>query len=146
MALGFALRLVGLRGLRGSRLPSGAAGFAKAMHQVLRGFIDRTIPDARRTAMELALGRLKSSPFPPEVLEGLREEWFGCMEAALGVRVAEWREVPPNQPFYLHAISSTAQLLEDPDWRRSLARTTLMSLEWPLVSMSRPPLASGLRV
>ena len=66
--------------------------------------------------MELALGRLKSSPFPPEVLEGLREEWFGCVEAALGVRSLELREVPPNQPFYLHAISSTARLLEDPDW------------------------------
>ena len=101
---------------RGARLPARAAGFTKAMHQVLRGFIDRNIPDARRTAMELALGRLKSSPFPPEVLEGLREEWFGCIEAALGVRSSELREVLPNQPFCLRAISSTAQLLEDPDW------------------------------
>ena len=66
--------------------------------------------------MELALGRLKSSPFRPEVLEGLREEWFGCVEAATGARSSELREIPPNQPFYLHAISSTARLLEDPDW------------------------------
>ncbi|OLQ11786.1 hypothetical protein AK812_SmicGene4399 [Symbiodinium microadriaticum] len=101
---------------RGSRLPARAAGFARAMHRVLRDFIDRHVPDVRRTAMELALGRLKSSPFPPEVLEGLREEWFGCVEAALGVRSSELREIPPNQPFCLHAISSTARLLEDPDW------------------------------
>ncbi|CAE7937949.1 FCPC [Symbiodinium necroappetens] len=101
---------------RGSRLPARAAGFAKAMHRVLRDFLDHHIPDVRRTAMELALGRLKSSPFPPEVLEGLREEWFGCVEVALGVRSSELREIPPNQPFYLHAISSTARLLEDPDW------------------------------
>ncbi|CAE7884862.1 mettl24, partial [Symbiodinium necroappetens] len=36
--------------------------------------------------------------------------------ASLGVRSSELREIPPNQPFYLHAISSTARLLEDPDW------------------------------
>ena len=101
---------------RGGRLPPRAAKFASAMHQVLRDFIGRVIPDARRTAMELALGRLRESPFTPELLDSLRVEWFGCLETALGRSVSNLGEVPDNQPFFLHALSCTAQLLEDPDW------------------------------
>ena len=130
---------------RDSRLPARAAGFAKAMHRVLRDFIDRHIPDVRRTAMELALGRLKSSPFPPEVLEGLREEWFGCVEAALGVRSSELREIPPNQPFYLR-MRSPPRLgsLKTQTGRRSRARRTLTSPGLPsgLMSPSRTYLKS----
>ena len=98
-------------------LPQQALGFATAMHEVLRTFVGRVIPDARRTAMELALGRLKESPFTPELLGHLRDDWFGCIEKAQGCRCPDLRVVPSGQPFFLHALSATARLLQDPDWQ-----------------------------
>ena len=98
-------------------LPQQALGFATAMHEVLRTFVGRVIPDARRTAMELALGRLKESPFTPELLGHLRDDWFGCIERAQGCRCPDLRVVPSGQPFFLHALSATARLLQDPDWQ-----------------------------
>ena len=102
---------------RGALLPQQASRFAKAMHEVLRNFVSKVIPDVRRMAMELALGRLKESPFTPELLGGLRDEWFCCLETALGCSCAEIRDVPSGQPFFLHALCATARLLQDPDWQ-----------------------------
>ncbi|CAE7267906.1 FCPC [Symbiodinium sp. CCMP2592] len=102
---------------RGGLLPKQALEFATAMHQVLRDFVADVVPDIRRTAMELALGRLKESPFTPEMLRVLRKEWFSCIEAASGGKCTDLDVVPSGQPFFLHAVSATARLLQDPDWK-----------------------------
>ncbi|CAE7032383.1 unnamed protein product [Symbiodinium sp. CCMP2592] len=73
---------------RGGLLPKQALEFATAMHQVLRDFVADVVPDVRRTAMELALGK--------------------CTDLDV---------VPSGQPFFLHAVSATARLLQDPDWK-----------------------------
>ncbi|CAE7226635.1 FCPC [Symbiodinium sp. CCMP2592] len=102
---------------RGGLLPKQALEFATAMHQVLRDFVADVVPDIKRTAMELALGRLKESPFTPEMLRVLRKEWFSCIEAASGGKCTDLDVVPSGQPFFLHAVSATARLLQDPDWK-----------------------------
>ncbi|CAE7235547.1 unnamed protein product [Symbiodinium sp. CCMP2592] len=102
---------------RGGLLPKQALEFATSMHQVLRDFVADVVPDVRRTAMELALGRLKESPFTPEMLGILRKEWFSCIEAASGGKCTDLDVVPSGQPFFLHAVSATARLLQDPDWK-----------------------------
>ncbi|CAE7260349.1 unnamed protein product [Symbiodinium sp. CCMP2592] len=73
---------------RGGLLPKQALEFATAMHQVLRNFVADVVPDVRHTAMELALGK--------------------CTDLDV---------VPSGQPFLLHAVSATARLLQDPDWK-----------------------------
>ncbi|CAE7416198.1 unnamed protein product [Symbiodinium sp. CCMP2592] len=102
---------------RGGLLPKQALEFATAMHQVLRDFVADVVPDIKRTAMELALGRLKESPFTPEMLGVLRKDWFSCIEVASGGKCTDLDVVPSGQPFFLHAVSATARLLQDPDWK-----------------------------
>ncbi|CAE6971307.1 unnamed protein product [Symbiodinium sp. CCMP2592] len=62
---------------RGGLLPKQALEFATAMHQVLRDFVADVVPDIKRTAMELALGK--------------------CTDLDV---------VPSGQPFFLHAEDS----------------------------------------
>ena len=69
---------------RGTRLSERAKGFSQAMFNVLESFVEQVIPGPKRTAFELALGRLESSPFSLEQLRGLRTEWFQCIETFLG--------------------------------------------------------------
>ena len=102
---------------RGKRLSDRALKFSRAMHQVLKDFVLRTVADPTRTAMELALGRLKESPFSEPELGKLRAEWISCIETFSGEACLQGFEVPESQPFLLHALSATARLLEDPDWR-----------------------------
>ena len=102
---------------RGKRLSDRALKFSRAMHQVLKDFVLRTVADTTRTAMELALGRLKESPFSEPELGKLRAEWISCIETFSEEACLQGLEVPESQPFFLHALSSTARLLEYPDWR-----------------------------
>ena len=101
---------------RGVMLDQTAQGFAKAMHQVLRQFVDDTIRDPQQTVCALAVGRFKQSPFTKEDLDRLRQSWFGCIEVAMGAKQQALGSVPESQPFYLHALALTARLLQDPDW------------------------------
>ena len=89
---------------RGTRLSERAKGFSQAMFNVLESFVEQVIPDPKRTAFELALGRLESSPFSLEQLRGLRAEWFQCIETFLGGVCSRAREVADSQPFFLRAL------------------------------------------
>ena len=48
---------------REALLPQQAMRFAKTMHEMLRNFVGRVVPDTQRLAMELALDRLEESSF-----------------------------------------------------------------------------------
>ena len=98
---------------RGTRLSERAKGFSRAMFNVLKSFVEQVIPDPKRTAFELALGRLQSSPFSLEQLRGLRAEWFQCIETFLGGGCSWAGEVADSQPFFLRAISEAVACQED---------------------------------
>ena len=60
--------------------------------------------------MRLALGRFESSPFTEADLDELRKEWFKLLPNPV-----EASTVPPDQPFFLHAVAQSLRLMGDPD-------------------------------
>ena len=61
--------------------------------------------------MELALGRLKGSPFSEEQLWRARGRICDLLPAPEAAR-----EIPERQPFMLHMLGQSLKLLGDPDW------------------------------
>ncbi|CAE6914886.1 PARP6, partial [Symbiodinium sp. CCMP2456] len=68
----------------------------RAMRQILKDFVVRTVPDTTRK---------------------LRAEWISCIETFSEETCHQALDVPESQPFFLYTLSATAQLLEDPDWQ-----------------------------
>eukprot|EP00971_Amphidinium_carterae_P345349 6486265-Amphidinium_carterae.1 len=82
------------------------AGFRGAGLERLRGAI------RWRRVGWLAAGRFTASPFPEEVLEEARKQWF----SALGNEQEMCRKAE-GQPFYLAALSASLRRIGDPDWK-----------------------------
>ena len=96
---------------RGGRLSVEARTLMDGFREDLRAFVDTNIGDVRKKSFELALGRLKGSPFPQEQLEGLRTKWASRLRDP---EVAMFRS--ENQPFFLEMMSQALQVVGDPDW------------------------------
>ncbi|CAE7523404.1 glyQS, partial [Symbiodinium microadriaticum] len=79
--------------------------------KILEDLVQDAIPDVKRKSMELALGRLESSPFTEEQLWRARERICDLLPAPETAR-----EVPERQPFLLHMLGQSLKLLNDPDW------------------------------
>ena len=82
-----------------------------AITRILEDLVQEAIPDVKRKSMELALGRLESSPFSEEQLWRARERICDLLPAPETAK-----EVPERQPFMLHMLGQSLKLLNDPDW------------------------------
>ncbi|CAE7331476.1 unnamed protein product, partial [Symbiodinium sp. KB8] len=78
---------------------------------VLEDLVSGAIGDIKHKSMELALGRLKESPFSEEQLWRARGRICDLLPAPEAAR-----EIPERQPFMLHMLGQSLKLLGDPDW------------------------------
>ena len=88
------------------------AQLATDLHALVKTFVVESIPDLRRAAFELAVGKTKTSPFTPEALESVRKKWAELLPRPNKALVKAER-----QPFLLEMLSQTLEGLDDPDWR-----------------------------
>ena len=77
-----------------------------AITRILEDLVQDAIPDVKRKSMELALGRLESSPFSEEQLWRARERICDLLPAPETAK-----EVPERQPFMLHMLGQSLKLL-----------------------------------
>ncbi|CAE7403696.1 glyQS [Symbiodinium necroappetens] len=82
-----------------------------AIASVLEDLVNDAIGDVKHKSMELALGRLKGSPFSEEQLWRARGRICDVLPAPEAAR-----EIPERQPFMLHMLGQSLKLLGDPDW------------------------------
>ena len=85
-------------------------GFTACLRDLVDEFCRSKIKDLARQTFELALGRVKESPFSKTDLDDLRRKWFNLLPdpRQAGVLV-------PGQPFFLHALAQSLRQLGDPD-------------------------------
>ncbi|CAE7803084.1 unnamed protein product, partial [Symbiodinium sp. KB8] len=86
-------------------------GHAEAIRELLHKTVRKAIKDPRATAFALATGRLKVSPFDDSTIQEVRSQI-----AAMLPDPAAAMEVPPGQPFMLHLLSQSLEMLGDPDF------------------------------
>eukprot|EP00435_Cladocopium_sp_Y103_P061492 s851_g23.t1 len=89
-----------------------AQKFAEQLHLIILQFVNENLKDLRRSAFELAVGRMTASPFVKERLDGVRKLW-----AQLLPRPEKALVKPERQPFWLELMSQSLQILGDPDWK-----------------------------
>ena len=88
------------------------SSFGKALRGILDIWLTKHCPNVPRLVFQLASGKILSSPFPEEELQGLRDSWFKLLpDPAAASFVREY------QPFYLSAIAQSLKLIGDPDHR-----------------------------
>ena len=83
------------------------------MHRVALTFIRQRVADPERLCHALLLGKLESTPFSAEQLQGVRDRWVDALGKQGDLSLLD---KPEGQPFYLKALSLSAEILEDPDW------------------------------
>ncbi|CAE7247487.1 unnamed protein product [Symbiodinium natans] len=84
---------------------------AERVQRAIRNFVLEEVGDLRKAALQLAVGRMKSSPFSEQGVQRLRQQVASMLpdpDLAL--------QVPERQPFLLHLLSQSLKLLGDPDW------------------------------
>ncbi|CAE7363410.1 unnamed protein product, partial [Symbiodinium sp. CCMP2456] len=97
---------------RDARASSSEWEHAEKLRGVLLEAVRTTIKDPRATAYALATGRMQASPFSREVVQRVRTQLANLLpdpEAAL--------RMPPGQPFMLHLLSQSLEVLGDPDFK-----------------------------
>ncbi|CAE7332120.1 unnamed protein product, partial [Symbiodinium microadriaticum] len=102
---------------RGATLSHQAKDMSRRLHELVRAFVVKQVPDCQHLCLRLAAGHVTSSPFDDGSLQRLREEWASIVCNIEGVQHEGLLEVSPPQPFYLRLLACTARLLEDPDWQ-----------------------------
>ena len=98
---------------RGHRLSPAATAHAQSMYRMLTRFVSEHVHDPQKFCLSLLSGKVESSPFAGDKLEGLRKQWAELHGAGPD---SDLLEIPDAQPFLLKALSRTAERLEDPDW------------------------------
>ena len=99
---------------RGHSLGQKAQALAARMHKLALDFVRQRVADPEHLCHALLLGKLEASPFSEERLQSIRSQWVG----ALGNQGdSSLLDKPDGQPFFLRALSRTAEILEDPDWK-----------------------------
>ena len=97
---------------RGAYLSMEAQQMGRKLKELLQEFVVSQIGDLRKEAFHLALGRLQGSPFSERALQQLRERW-----AQLLLSPASALELTEGQPFFLHLLAQTLEVMEDPDYQ-----------------------------
>ena len=97
---------------RGTYLGMEAQQMGRKLKELLQEFVMSQIGDLRKEAFHLALGRLQSSPFSESALQQLRERWAQLLPSP-----ASAMELTEGQPFFLHLLAQTLEVMEDPDYR-----------------------------
>jgi hypothetical protein len=110
-----------------------AQQMGRKLKELLQEFVVSQIGDLRKEAFHLALGRLQGSPFSERALQQLRERW-----AQLLLSPASALELTEGQPFFLHLLAQTLEVMEDPDYqvlvqdKESFATGVPVGLDEPL--------------
>ena len=88
--------------------------FALQMHALGLSFLKEHVADPKDLCLSILSGKLQCSPFSGDRIQSLRLSWA----EALGARRQEnLQDIPAGQPFCLRALSRSAELVGDPDWR-----------------------------
>ena len=118
---------------RGAYLSMEAQQMGRKLKELLQEFVVSQIGDLRKEAFHLALWRLQGSPFSERALQQLRERW-----AQLLLSPASALELTEGQPFFLHLLAQTLEVMEDPDYqvlvqdKESFATGVPVGLDEPL--------------
>ena len=105
----------------------------RKLKELLQEFVVSQIGDLRKEAFHLALGRLQGSPFSERALQQLRERWAQLLPSP-----ASAMELTEGQPFFLHLLAQTLEVMEDPDYqvlvrdKESFATGVPVGLDEPL--------------
>ena len=86
-------------------------GHAEAIRELLHKTVRKAIKDPRAAAFALATGRLKVSPFDDSTIREVRSQIAAMLPDPTAAM-----EVPPGQPFMLHMLSQSLEVLGDPDF------------------------------
>ncbi|CAE7879439.1 unnamed protein product, partial [Symbiodinium necroappetens] len=86
-------------------------GHADAIRELLYKTARKAIKDPRAAAFELATGRLKVSPFDESTIQEVRAQIAAMLPDPTAAM-----EVPTGQPFMLHLLSQSLEVLGDPDF------------------------------
>ncbi|CAJ1404212.1 unnamed protein product [Effrenium voratum] len=96
---------------RGLRKTAVQRAFVQRLRGILDEFCLNNLPDVARSTFMLATGKIQQSPFSDSAIANLRSKWFSLLpNSSLAA------EIPEFQPFYLHALSQTMEMLGDPDF------------------------------
>ena len=96
---------------RGLRKTAVQRAFVQRLRGILDEFCLNNLPDVARSTFMLATGKIQQSPFSDSPIANFRSKWFSLLpNSSLAA------EVPEFQPFYLHALSQTMEMLGDPDF------------------------------
>ena len=118
---------------RGAYLSMEAQQMGRKLKELLQEFVVSQIGDLRKEAFHLALGRLQGSPFSESALQKLRERWAQLLPSPSSAM-----ELTEGQPFFLHLLAQTLEVMEDPDYqvlvqdRESFATGVPVGLDEPL--------------
>ena len=96
--------------LRQSDKTGAQSEYCGKLASLIDKFCVSKLGDLSKATMRLALGRFESSPFTEADLDELRKEWFKLLPNPV-----EASTVPPDQPFFLHAVAQSLRLMGDPD-------------------------------
>ena len=86
-------------------------GHADAIRELLYKTVRKAIKDPKAAAFELATGRLKVSPFAESTIREVRAQIAAMLPDPTAAM-----EVPTGQPFMLHLLSQSLEVLGDPDF------------------------------
>ena len=84
--------------------------YCKKLAALIDKFCEDRLGDLAKATMFLALGRYDQSPFTEKDMQTLRQQWFELLPDK-----EKAKEVPENQPFYLHALAQSLRMMGDPD-------------------------------
>ena len=96
--------------LRQSDKTGAQSEYCGKLASLIDKFCVSKLGDLSKATMRLALGRFESSPFTEADLDELRKEWFKLLPNPV-----EASTIPPDQPFFLHAVAQSLRLMSDPD-------------------------------
>ena len=84
--------------------------YCEKLAALIDKFCEDRLGDLAKATMLLALGRYDQSPFTEKDMQTLRQQWFDLLPDK-----EKAKEVPENQPFYLHALAQSLRMMGDPD-------------------------------
>ena len=86
---------------RGHRLSPAATAHAQSMYCMLTRFVSEHVHDPQKFCLSLLSGKVESSPFAGDKLEGLRKQWAELHGAGPD---SDLLEIPDAQPFLAQGI------------------------------------------
>lgn len=97
---------------RGAHRSENMLGLASSTFKLLENFVITQLPDPRLSAFKLVTGKLANSPFTPDSLQHLRQQWSLQLPDPADALV-----VDAGQPFFLRGLAQWLEIFDDPDFR-----------------------------